>query len=1108
MGRFISGLFGSPNKSPPAFAMRATSALQGVPIPLLLGGQQRLPCSLIWYGDFQWQNAGSGGKGGAGNGSSKGQSGSYDYSASFIAAVCEGPIAFTQGYWLNGAVASMIGVFGEMNGTYTQTPWGYVESYAPAQALGYRGIAYVGAQSYALGSSPALPNFPFEVISQSNAYATPGQPDADPSVCFTQFLTNTYWGVGFPSGRIAPLSGYASSWSNYCLAAGLLVSPVLASQTAAASVLDDLLTATNSTACWQDGALTVVPYGDNAVNAGTVSPITETHVIPAPTNPASDGSGFCYITVGFVGSFVSDLGVTNSALAPFTAVSGPPAEGQYWMQSPGTYVFSYLDQGTTVEISYDYAATVSFIPPTQTLYDFTFDDMLDNQATLGSGMSTATSPLIVHRVPKDQVYNSIKLEYLDRANDYNPVEIEIKDEASITAFGRARPSDVKQMHCFCLGSAAQTSAALMLARQAVMRQFQWTVGAHFMMILELMGVVTLTDPGQGLAQQPARIIEIQENADFTLTITAEEFLGNASAPLYGLQTNGGWTSNYNEAPGDINPPIIFEPSDELAGGLQIWGAVSGAVPSTWGGCQVWCSYDNITYALVGTIQGGARMGVLRAALAPVAVNPIGPTIDTTHTLEIDLSESGASLGSGSLNDALALNTRCYVGGEILAFQTATLVAANKYNLSYLVRGAYGTESQIVNHPTGTPFARLDEGIFELPYDVNKIGSTLYLKFPSFNPYGGGLQELSDVGAYTYQITGSALSSPLPDVTNLSTNYVDGFANLTWTEVSDFRQLRYEIRLGSSWASGLKLGTVAHPPFPTRGDGTFWIAAVAQPTAGLTVYSENPVSLAIAGNLLTSNILISVDEQATGWTGTFGDDAVISGAVIQSTPGDGTYTIPVGHIPSLNRVAPCAITVSWAAEGYPTGSNVLADDDILAVADLLGSASTQYIDAYPQIQIGSPTTGADIYSVPNLYAIPDIYAPVVWSAWQPYAPGTYNGQAFNFQMVLQTQTPLAVCAVSAFSFTVNAPARQDHVNNYALPSSGAAFLFTPDGSTTPASFSGGPNGADLPYVSVTILNQAAGDVLVLSGLTLAGVTIRITNGGSGVARTINADFEGF
>src|SRR5581483_10197073 len=294
----------------------------------------------------------------------------------------------------------------------------------------------------------------------------------------------------------------------------------------------------------------------------------------------------------------------------------------------GVYYFNPSDANQTIVISYNWAAIGAYVPDTTPIYDFTIDDCLPNQASIGRGLGDPSSPFVVVRKPRDQMLNNIKVEYLDRNNNFNPVDIELKDEASIIAFKRERPSDLKQRHFFCLAGAAQQSAALDLIRAQIARTFQWTVGRHFSIILQLMALCTVTDPGQGLDEQPARIIEIQENEDFSYTITAEEFLGTVSAPLYGSQPNQGASLNYNADPGPVNAPILFEPTDELnhtnsLGGLQVWAAVSGESPSLWGGCFVWASYDGETYQRVGEIHGAARMGVLTGALPAVTANPTG-----------------------------------------------------------------------------------------------------------------------------------------------------------------------------------------------------------------------------------------------------------------------------------------------------------------------------------------------------------------------------------------------------------------------------------------------------------------------------------------------------
>jgi hypothetical protein len=144
-------------------------------------------------------------------------------------------------------------------------------------------------------------------------------------------------------------------------------------------------------------------------------------------------------------------------------------------------------------------------------------------------------------------------------------------------------------------------------------------------------------------------------------------IGVGTAPLYPRLSTAGEGLDTLADPGDSNPPIIFEPPAALSGGaLEVWIIASGG--SDWGGCQVWVSSDNATYALASTIYRGGRQGTLTAALASHA-DP-----DTVDTLSVDLNQSQGQLLSGTLADADNFVTLCYCDGELVSYQTATLTA--------------------------------------------------------------------------------------------------------------------------------------------------------------------------------------------------------------------------------------------------------------------------------------------------------------------------------------------------------------------------------------------------------------------------------------------------
>ena len=231
-------------------------------------------------------------------------------------------------------------------------------------------------------------------------------------------------------------------------------------------------------------------------------------------------------------------------------------------------------------------------------------------------------------------------------------------------------------------------------------------------------------------------------------------IGIGTATLYPRQASAGAGVDTLVDPGDTNPPIIFEPPAGLSGGdLEVWLIASGG--ADWGGAQIWVSSDGNTYALAGTLYRGARQGVLTAAL-PNHADP-----DTTNTLAVDLGESEGQMLSGTQADADNFVTLAYCDGELVSYQTATLTAAHKYNLTYLRRGIYGTPNGA--HSAGANFARFgpsDPSLFRYRYPASFIGQTIHVKLPSFNIFGQALQDLSGLTPTSYTLTGAgAVAAP-------------------------------------------------------------------------------------------------------------------------------------------------------------------------------------------------------------------------------------------------------------------------------------------------------------------------------------------------------------
>ncbi len=248
-----------------------------VPISIVWGANKIAP-NCIWTGGFygyygypEYSHGGGGGKGGGSNSNAPAES--WQYYTSWEMGLCEGPIAGFGTIWQGGNPTNFYGadIWGVYTGTQTQGPWGELSVSFPSQALSYHGLAYITSFNYYLGSNANLPQFAMEIFGVLFNSSGINGGDADPAQVIQDFLTNSQYGVGFPSGSIdattlfSPVSGLDSSYQGYCRAAYLALSPALTNQETANSILARWLQLTNTAAVWSGGQLKFIPYGDSVV---------------------------------------------------------------------------------------------------------------------------------------------------------------------------------------------------------------------------------------------------------------------------------------------------------------------------------------------------------------------------------------------------------------------------------------------------------------------------------------------------------------------------------------------------------------------------------------------------------------------------------------------------------------------------------------------------------------------------------------------------------------------------------------------------------------------------------------------------------------------------
>lgn len=826
--------------------LRVQTSTQGMVIPVVFG-TARISGNLIWAGDYKIiaRNQSSGGKGFGRYGGAK----QYTYETAFALGLCEGPIAAIGKVYIDKEVyAALPADFFLFTGTYPQSPWGYLLTNHPGEDLQYPGLAYIACPRYDMGESDALPNMNFEI---KGFHAVSGLQDANPADIISHVVTDTYNGMAL-SATLLDVADY----SDWCLAADLLLSPAYISQKTLLEHIKTLLEETFSTARWHDGStLEILPLADTAVTAN----------------------------------------------------------------------------GTT------------WTPNLTPQYDLTDDDYI---------AADGEDPIRVNRKSPADRFNKVVIEYLDRDNDYNIGIADPTDQASIDEY-ILRQDDGRQYHDICSASRAWALAQLWLQRGLyVANEYEFTISARYSR-LEPGDLVTLTDSNLGLSAYPVKITRIEENENFELDITAEDFpAGVGHAAAYSREIWDGFSVNRAIDPGNTFDPIIFDPPDVLTEtGSEIWIAAAGG--ANWGGCEVWISPDGYSYRYAGKIQGASRYGVLAADLAS------GADPDEVNAAQIDLSLSSATLLSGTRTDADNFITLCLAENELLAYEKAELVGVNKYDLTYLRRGLYNTT--IAAHKKGTTFTRLDNNIFKYAYDKSYEGNVVYLKFPAFNIFGGATQSLADAEAYPFTL-GKIASTPA--VTGLTAAQTKEGFQITWTAPANYAAYidRYEISIKP-----------LHNPTDAALD-LFWPKGSTQETSFLAhIIDWNAIRYTIRVIVVNKNGTASAPtmiDMVPGNAGTPG--------YTPSTALNATYTITSG-----------IVTLTWTP---PTDPQITA-------YDILSAATGVAVEN--AVLIGSVAQGVGVFST--------AFSPIIARYYiRPKAGSTYLNTYATIQMEI-VSAPLTVSA---------------------------------------------------------------------------------------------------
>lgn len=384
----------------------------------------------------------------------------------------------------------------------------------------------------------------------------------------------------------------------------------------------------------------------------------------------------------------------------------------------------------------------NWTPDKTVQYDLTADDFIPQ----------SDGALVTYqRKDSADIYNRFPVEFSNRANNYEKESVAYQFSEDIANHGLRQANTINARYMYTKERAVKVAEMAARKNKYGRNQYTFTLDWAFCRI-EPGDLVRISDKYSGIDRQVVRVTAVTEDDSGMLTVTAVSVPpGNYSAATYDVHDVDRPYIDYNKSAPDTVPVIFQPPADLTADGLELWIAAKNKADG-WGGCTVYVSDDNTNYRTVGQIAGSARCGKLTHPLSPMPNHPSGNQVMVT---------CNDQLLSGTAQDAERKNTLCWIDGECMSYVNANLQSNGAWLLSGLYRGQCNTTIRL--HAKDTDFVRLDNSVFKVPFTKEDIGKKIYLKFCSYNIFGAGQQDLSEVRAYEYTLA----PYYIPPVTNIT-----------------------------------------------------------------------------------------------------------------------------------------------------------------------------------------------------------------------------------------------------------------------------------------------------------------------------------------------------
>jgi hypothetical protein len=389
-----------------------------------------------------------------------------------------------------------------------------------------------------------------------------------------------------------------------------------------------------------------------------------------------------------------------------------------------------------------------------------------------------TPPVSTTKGAKQDTYNLIRINFLDRSIDYKQNQIEEGDEVDQDVNGirlREFAADFVMSEATARRMAARALWSNLYTRDVHQFYLGWKDAD-----LEPGDVVTLVDSFSNL-NQVCRISNWKEVERGLFEVSAAQLLNYipgvdptaVNSATYSMIDWAGVNSAYlhissksTQNPNLLSPPPAYFNAYETPPEFSIDGQPRifvGWIPDNRAaGARLYVSADGTTFGLAQEVMPHPIYGRFLTPLpagnpltyqtgveALLYVSSLNPGINSFH-----IDGTLADVNAAAMHAGLGL---LWVGSEMVAYQGVTLVSQNRYRFNRLYRGWGGTT--VGSYDYGAYFWRHGGGLFQKVYDTSYIGQTLIYKVVPLG-FNGMEYDIASVSAKSYTVLGTHFK-PLP-----------------------------------------------------------------------------------------------------------------------------------------------------------------------------------------------------------------------------------------------------------------------------------------------------------------------------------------------------------